>query len=500
MAEFQFDCPQCRQPIAADDSMRGLVVSCPHCEKGIVIPKAIQNSVQRRRIIGVNESAAKSKCEGRDVAYDPNFLAIQRRMKEQEEGARAASERIKQIRATNRRREVFAKTAYVLIAVVVCTVGFFLLKGWRDGRAREAAMKQAAIEAQQRIDEEMRTKEIAVRNEESAKRKEEEGKRRQEMEARRKADAEERERRRAEEAKRRAEEERIQQERTAAEKAKYQLQEARRKKYDAMIASLSGLPTGLWRNLKKERRTNVLRGDFYCLVPNSDVGMILYEVSPETVSTLSQEGESESVPRDAYEAVIVERGCLLVADGKVYIISPKTDGDGLLPIPQAPANLAKLLLRGVCDAINRSQVNADSIFFDVTYVSADRKMSVPVRGVSFGQLINRQEILDAVTQHALKSFRPPKQGAKRKRRTVVMYDGPTVRRMADGVTYVPRNPPRGAGKSYQSLCEEARRQEDAEEESRRSADTSLQEARERFCRQIDEALDSGRIKVTVSSR
>jgi hypothetical protein len=159
-----------------------------------------------------------------------------------------------------------------------------------------------------------------------------------------------------------------------------------------------------------------------------------------------------------------------------------------------------MAFRGVCDVISRSQVNADGIFFDVTYVSADRKMSVPVRGVPLGQSINRQEILDAVTQHALKSFRPPKQGAKRKRRTVVMYDGPTVRRMADGVTYVPRNPPRGAGKSYQSLCEEARRQEDAEEESRRSADTSLHEARERFCRQIDEGLDSGHIKVTVSSR
>ena len=36
---FKFNCPQCGNPIEADDSFRGEVVACPHCDKGIVVPR-----------------------------------------------------------------------------------------------------------------------------------------------------------------------------------------------------------------------------------------------------------------------------------------------------------------------------------------------------------------------------------------------------------------------------------------------------------------------------
>lgn len=39
METFCFNCPQCKQQLEADEEMRGLVVLCPHCEKGIVVPK-----------------------------------------------------------------------------------------------------------------------------------------------------------------------------------------------------------------------------------------------------------------------------------------------------------------------------------------------------------------------------------------------------------------------------------------------------------------------------
>ena len=52
--EFGFKCPQCGQEICAEESMSGLVVSCPYCEKGIVVPKkrkkpilAPRNFIQR---------------------------------------------------------------------------------------------------------------------------------------------------------------------------------------------------------------------------------------------------------------------------------------------------------------------------------------------------------------------------------------------------------------------------------------------------------------------
>ena len=39
MAEFKFNCPQCKTPVTADESLCGTVVMCPHCEKGIVVPR-----------------------------------------------------------------------------------------------------------------------------------------------------------------------------------------------------------------------------------------------------------------------------------------------------------------------------------------------------------------------------------------------------------------------------------------------------------------------------
>ena len=36
---FEFTCPQCGQMVEADESFRGQVAQCPHCGKGIVVPR-----------------------------------------------------------------------------------------------------------------------------------------------------------------------------------------------------------------------------------------------------------------------------------------------------------------------------------------------------------------------------------------------------------------------------------------------------------------------------
>ncbi len=47
MAEFEFKCPQCGGAIEADDFFRGQTVECPHCGKGIVVPRG---SVPDRKV------------------------------------------------------------------------------------------------------------------------------------------------------------------------------------------------------------------------------------------------------------------------------------------------------------------------------------------------------------------------------------------------------------------------------------------------------------------
>ena len=39
---IEFKCPQCGKPVTADESLRGSVVECPHCERGIVVPRSKQ--------------------------------------------------------------------------------------------------------------------------------------------------------------------------------------------------------------------------------------------------------------------------------------------------------------------------------------------------------------------------------------------------------------------------------------------------------------------------
>ena len=39
MAEFTFPCPQCGRPVLSDETLRGKVVQCPYCYKGIVVPR-----------------------------------------------------------------------------------------------------------------------------------------------------------------------------------------------------------------------------------------------------------------------------------------------------------------------------------------------------------------------------------------------------------------------------------------------------------------------------
>ena len=500
MAAFQFNCPQCGQSVEADESMRGMVATCPHCEKGIVIPKSTQNPALRRPSSVSNGPIDKSQGEKRDGVSDLNFLAIQRRMAEQESVARASAERIERIRTMNRKRELLAKIMYALIAIGVCTVGFLCWESWRDRRVAEKAMQQAVKEAQQRIDDERRAKEGEIRKAEAAQRRAEAEKQRQEREAQRKAEDEARERRRAEDAKHRAEEERIRQERIAAERAETQLRDDRRKKYDSVVGSLSHMTTEPWSHLAEERRLNVAGGESFCLVPEPNGNMILYRIDDTSVSSLSRDGDVESVERGTYEAVVTERGALRVADGKAYIVSPKMNDGELFPVPQSSVNPSELLFRGVCDIVHSVGANVDGISFGVTYVSADRKAEIPVKNVTFDQSVSRRDVLDAVTQHALKSFRPPKPAAKMKRRTVVFYDGLMVKNELNGVTYVPRTPPRRANKTYYSLCDEARRQEGLEEEARQSAEEAVREARERLSVRIEETLDAGRIRISVSKR
>jgi len=120
-----------------------------------------------------------------------------------------------------------------------------------------------------------------------------------------------------------------------------------------------------------------------------------------------------------------------------------------------------------------------------------------VESITFDSNLHRRQILEKVTQHALKSFRPPKTNIKVKRPTVVFYDGKIMKKGMNGVTYVPRNPSGLMPRNYYDMASEARKQESLAEEAKREAERAEQKAREIFCRNIDDSLDDGRLKIEI---
>ena len=74
MAQFQFTCPHCKVDVEADDSYRGMVLECPSCGRGIVVPR--DASAGRPKLKPVTKQ---------DTHEDINAAAIRRRLAEKEE-------------------------------------------------------------------------------------------------------------------------------------------------------------------------------------------------------------------------------------------------------------------------------------------------------------------------------------------------------------------------------------------------------------------------------
>ncbi len=83
--------------------MRGLVVLCPHCEKGIVVPKKKFGSALLKKPQELAPVGGQSrKAHGAD-ASNPNFASIQRRIEEQETESRKEDELLREKRRKSRR-------------------------------------------------------------------------------------------------------------------------------------------------------------------------------------------------------------------------------------------------------------------------------------------------------------------------------------------------------------------------------------------------------------
>ena len=67
MMNFEFKCPQCGQMVEADEAYRGQVAECPHCGKGIVVPRRNpRTGTIRNHGIGKGETVKASHAINQD--------------------------------------------------------------------------------------------------------------------------------------------------------------------------------------------------------------------------------------------------------------------------------------------------------------------------------------------------------------------------------------------------------------------------------------------------
>ena len=76
---FQFKCPQCGQVVMADEEDRGHVAECPHCGKGIVVPR-VKPKLGIVRNVGAEENVGRNPQSPQNPTHPKEQIAIPERL------------------------------------------------------------------------------------------------------------------------------------------------------------------------------------------------------------------------------------------------------------------------------------------------------------------------------------------------------------------------------------------------------------------------------------
>ena len=496
MAQFQFTCPHCKVDVEADDSYRGMVLECPSCGRGIVVPR--DASAGRPKLKPVTKQ---------DTHEDINAAAIRRRLAEKEEEEAAEEARRQAVEAQIRKQRMQSMVVKLVISIVLIGAMAYGVLTWRHHRAEQ---QRAQEEARQKQEEE-HALEVKERDAERQKRDAELQKKQEELKQKRLEDdakraeaaklrEEKREREREERKRLQEEREKERQERIAAAAAQAKERKERFQKFKMVEELFTKATVDLWKNMPKSSRPGSASGIFYALVPLNE-GYGVYEIDSSTngemrVVKLSMEEAGESVEIARYATQVDKQGCLCIPStgGNVYVNAPKGTEGVKYVVPESSVSPSELVWGlGLCKLIRRYSMTTQNIGYDVTYLTG-RGKAIPLGRVAFGRSLGFSEIQEAVLAVVLKNWRPPKR--KSFRRTVALYDGTTIKNGPGGVTYVPRSPEGrlGSSSNYRKLYDEAVLQDEKEaavqeEETR---------AKELYCENVRASVANGHIQVSVN--
>jgi len=511
MAEFEFKCPQCGQTIEADDSFCGQVAECPHCGKGIVVPKSESKNVQSQKLRPIRHNESPS----------PNVVApaMSGLMTEFERMAEREAERRRKEEERRRReqRAGFLKSVAMLAAVAV--VAYFGYRKWDNAQKMEQR-RLLALQEEERVArerEEIHLKE--ERKNQERKEAEERMAREEERERERKEIAERsaREEERARERKRKEQEELLA--RQQAEQQRQQEIEAARKRYETVAETFRAASLDTWQSLSQNERLENSKGEhlytFLVASPSKDemfIDVKTLDGNPVDVTILDRRGESKRMDLPEFEKMRSEPR-LMVLGGRAYLFASNSGAFYPAPKEFETFNPSAKDCGILYDAVRRLLADTSRVKYQVMFKMQGNSESIPISLIGFGESVSRETFVEKIQKRLAQQRSRKNAGrAKKRKRTVILTNTKVIRKRIDGVTEVPKvfvpssNKHRYSwyGREYdnevrkeeqarakwQELYDEAVRQEEAENEELQN-DSSISLER------VKEMLDAGTVSYKV---
>lgn len=189
-------------------------------------------------------------------------------------------------------------------------------------------------------------------------------------------------------------------------------------------------------------------GELCYLFPQTTFPVPLYHVSFDTngtrcVSRMEEDGKLEGVSIEVLDEKLARLEYLVAKGDTVYFRSlRKTPPSGLLNIKEE-SNPAETFFGAFAPAITEIRPTYDELTFDIFFTPKGATKKIFVENVPFGGTWSRQNVRDAVEKNTTvkASSYGTKSTANKFKRTVKIYNGSTIKRGIEGITYVPMTPP-----------------------------------------------------------
>ena len=257
----------------------------------------------------------------------------------------------------------------------------------------------------------------------------------------------------------RAEQQRIAREKRAAEqqriKDERQAVQLRKIAYDTVLRQFREARMDFWKNAPAEDRPGKVKEPltFNCLVPETNsfavLALLCKPDGPMVVQRLTSTADPIELPEADFKQLTAEAPFLVMREGRSYFCTPGklSETTNAVPAYGEFMNPSKETFGVLYDLVFKLRIKRPDFVWQVSFQPRDFETSIAICTARFGETVTRNRVYPKVReamriyqenlarQKAMRSMR----GAKRPARTVVLYDGNTIRRNIHGVTQVPRS-------------------------------------------------------------